>query len=151
MPSKHCTLSRRKLLNEHSLRRASLKFKSYTSSTGELQRPTVPDHSGLSQDGAQIPQGGEDTGATGPEGKALTARQQAKQATDNKARLAAEEAKAAAALRGAKKLSKAQRDREADTRRGPPPSPKRNFRAPAALLPDIIITWELLHVSLLRG
>ena len=99
------------------------------------------------QEGAQS---GEGTGATAPEGKALTARQQAKEAADKTARLAAEEAKAAAALRGTKKISKAQRDREADAKRGPPPSPKRSFRAPAGMLPDIITTWELLHVNLLR-
>lgn len=79
----------------------------------------------------------------------MTARQRAKEAADVKARLAAEAAAAASKLPGAKRVSKAQRDREADAKRGPPPTPKRSFRAPPALVPDIITVWELLHVSLL--
>ena len=75
-----------------------------------------------------------------------TARQRAKEAADKKAKLAAEAA-VTSGLAGGKKISKAQRDREADAKRGLPPPAKRNFRAPAALLPDIITTWELLHVS----
>ena len=44
-------------------------------------------------------------------------------------------------------VSKAQRDRDSDAARGPPPTPQRSFRTPAALLPDIITVWELVHVS----
>jgi hypothetical protein len=77
----------------------------------------------------------------------MTERQRAKDAADKKARLAAEAVSEAAAASGAKKISKAQRDRDSDASRGPPPAPERSFRAPAALLPDIITVWELVHVS----
>ena len=77
----------------------------------------------------------------------MTARQKAKEAADKKAKLAAEAAAAAAKLAAGKKVSKAQRDREADAKRGSPPPPKRTFRAPQALVPDIITVWELLHVG----
>lgn len=77
----------------------------------------------------------------------MTARQKAKETADRKARLAAEAAAAtASAASGVKRVTKAQRDREADVKRGPPPIPKRSFRAPAVLLPEIIASWELLHV-----
>ena len=103
------------------------------------------------QDARGKDKAGTDLPADEAQGKGRTARQQAKEAADKKAKLAAEEAKVAAALQKKNKVSKAQRDREADARRGPPPPPKRNFRAPTALLPDVITVWELLQVSLFQG
>ena len=43
-------------------------------------------------------------------------------------------------------MERAERDRAAADERGPPPEPSRAFRLPAALLPDLLATWELLQL-----
>lgn len=55
-------------------------------------------------------------------------------------------AEAARQARQAKVRAKALREKESDEARGPPPAPARDFRLPMHLVPDLLVTWELLQV-----
>ena len=44
---------------------------------------------------------------------------------------------------------KAKREREAVKARGPPPPSCRAFRLPMALVPDLLMVWELVQVRLI--
>lgn len=64
--------------------------------------------------------------------------------------LKAEEAERVRKARAAEARAKLRKEREADEARGPPPAPCRDFRLPPHLLPDILMTWELLQVHNLQ-
>ncbi|KAK9833054.1 hypothetical protein WJX74_005940 [Apatococcus lobatus] len=59
--------------------------------------------------------------------------------------LKAEEAERLRKAKVMENRAKLRKEREADEARGPPPPPCRDFRLPAYLLPDVLMTWELLQ------
>ena len=78
----------------------------------------------------------------------MTARQRSRDVAARRARLEAEAAPQSPVPVPKRGPSRAQRDRDADAERGPPPQLSRSNRSPAALVPDLIMVYELLQVCI---